>query len=122
MYTHYASNDFKDMNRKTLLIAGLALAASHLQAQTTNSAHIKTVGDYMTAESNWLDWRHMTSLDWREAQSLGKLDSFNWQQPQYLGKLSDTPPRTYAAKDKELGHRVLSTFAHFFTGILGKGI
>jgi hypothetical protein len=44
------------MNRKTLLIAGLALAASHLQAQSTNSAYIRTVGDYMASESNWLDW------------------------------------------------------------------
>jgi hypothetical protein len=107
------------MNRKTLLIAGLALAASHLQAQTTNSAHIKTVGDYMTAESNWLDWRHMPPVDYRKQQNLGKLP-----QTQYLGKLEETgtPRWTYGAKDRELGHQLLSTIAHFFTGSLGQGI
>jgi hypothetical protein len=104
------------MNRKTLLIAGLALAASHLQAQSTNSAYIRTVGDYMASESNWLDWRHMPSHDWRKSQSLGRLDSFDWQHPQYLGKLSDTPHWTYAAEDKQLGHRVLSTFVHQHLG------
>jgi hypothetical protein len=49
-------------------------------------------------------------MDWRKPQYLGKLQSFDWQKPQYLGKA-----------DGEVGHRVLGTIAHFFTGRLEQG-
>ena len=114
------------MIRKTLLIAGLALVASQLHAQTLKTSSyldIKTVGDYMNATindpANWLDWHNMSSVDYRKQQNLGKLP-----QTQYLGKLEETgtPRWTYSAKVRELGHQLLSTIAHFFTGSLGQGI
>lgn len=114
------------MIRKTLLIAGLALVASQLHAQTLKTSSylgIKTVGDYMNATTNdpanWLDWHNMPSVDYRKQQNLGKLP-----QTQYLGKLEETGTQrwTYGAQDRELGHQLLSTIAHFFTGGLAQGI
>src|SRR5215467_5240783 len=99
------------MIRKTLLIAGLALVASQLHAQTLKTSSylgIKTVGDYMNATTNdpanWLDWHNMPSVDYRKQQNLGKLEE------------TGTQRWTYGAQDRELGHQLLSTIAHFFTG------
>ena len=110
--------------KKLILIAGLAIVASQLHAQNANPSQIRTVGDYLNAEANWLDWRNMPSLDWRKSQSLGKVESFGWQKPQYIGKLSNTQHWTYGAppSNGEPGHQLLSTLAHFFTGSLGQDI